>query len=77
MQLTLDKGKIGAQYYIRSVQNEVVASKLMAMGIRVDEAISILRKTWPGRAICIKTGGVVMALRKSEASVILVESMHI
>lgn len=73
MQLTLDKGKIGCQYNIRSVQSDVVASKLMAMGVRAGATLRILRKTWLGRAICIKSEGIVIALRHNEASVIIVE----
>lgn len=75
MQLTLDKGQIGAQYNLQSIQNDVVASKLMAMGVRAGASISILRRTWPGKAICIKTEGIVLALRKSEAAVIIVENL--
>jgi Fe2+ transport system protein FeoA len=75
MQLSLDKGKIGCQYIVRSVQNDLVASRLMAMGVRAGANISIIRKTWLSRAICIKTEGLVIALRQNEATAINVENL--
>lgn len=77
MQQTLDTGRVGIQFIILSVENDVVASKLIAMGIRVGATLSVLRRTFLSGAICIKCEGIVIALRKNEASFILVEPQSI
>lgn len=73
MQQTLESGKIGSTFIIQSIKDDWVASKLMTMGIRVGGTISILRKTWLGKAVCVKSEGIVIALRVNEASSIVVE----
>ena len=65
--------KIGERATIQSFNNQLMSLKLLEMGCLPGTEVCLHSKAPLGDPICLKVAGYCLAMRKSEASTMLVE----
>ena len=66
--------KIGERATIQSFNNQLMSLKLLEMGCLPGAEVCLHSKAPLGDPICLKVAGYCLAMRKSEASTILVDN---
>jgi len=66
--------KIGEKSVVSSFADSKIGSKLMTMGMIPGSLVELVRKASAGRTLYIKVNGYGMAVRKTEAANILLET---
>lgn len=69
----LDRLKQGDKGFVSHFLNPTIASKLLAMGILPGSVIQMIRKAPFGGGCYIKVDNLLIALRKNEASTIVLQ----
>ena len=68
--------KIGEKSVVSSFEDSKMGSKLMTMGMLPGSLVELIRKTSAGQTFYIKVNGYGMAVRKSEAAKIMLQTIE-
>ena len=68
--------KIGEKSVVTSFEDSTMGSKLMTMGMLPGSLVELVRKTSAGQTFYIKVNGYGMAVRKTEAAKIMLETIE-
>ena len=74
--MRLTELKIGQKSIVSSFVDSKMGSKLMTMGMLPGSLVELVRKASAGKTFYIKVNGYGMAVRKSEAAKILIETIE-
>ncbi|MCB0651213.1 MAG: ferrous iron transport protein A [Saprospiraceae bacterium] len=74
LSLPLSEFKIGQKGLIAQYNNERIAGKLISMGALPGQKLQLVRKAPFGGALYVKNGKYIIALRKDEASCIIMSN---
>lgn len=76
MAQTLDTCELGEIIFVKEILASDISSKLLEMGFYVGKEIQLIYKAPLGDPIAVQVGDYVLSMRKNEAKLILVESIH-
>jgi len=75
MKTVLDLGP-GEEGIVKDFSEDSLACRLLTFGLLPETKIQVVSKSPLGNAICLKLGEYLIALRKSEASKIIIQEVN-